>query len=114
MHFYLGLKHKHTRTDRGEELNVTHGQDKSYLKILDRVTLVAGIAGPFTAIPQIYKIFSTHIATGVSATSWILMFVTTAPWIFYGIAHKDKTIIASFTLWQIANLLVIIGAIMYH
>lgn len=114
MHFYLGLKHKHLREDHGEEPKVSHGQDKKYLKALDRITLVAGIAGPFTVIPQIYKIFSTHIATGVSATSWILMFITTAPWIFYGIAHKDKTIMISFTLWQVANLLVIIGAFMYR
>jgi hypothetical protein len=41
------------------------------------------------------------------------MFIVTFPWILYGLAHKDKTIIASFILWEVANLLVVIGVLRY-
>ena len=115
MHFHLGLKHKRVRHEkevRGE-VSVPATANLRYVKVLDRITFIAGVVGPFTVLPQIYDIFTTHQATGVSVTAWVLMFVVTLPWIFYGIAHKDKSIIWSFILWEIANLLVIVGALMY-
>ena len=84
-----------------------------YIRFLDRLTFAAGVVGPFTVVPQIYEIFVRHQAQGVSVTSWSLMFIVTFPWIFYGIAHKDRAIISSFILWEVANVLVIIGALMY-
>lgn len=84
-----------------------------YLAFLDRLTFVAGVIGPFTVVPQIYSIFSTQSAAGVSATTWALIFIVTLPWVFYGIAHKEKSIIVSFTLWEIANLSVVIGVLLY-
>lgn len=84
-----------------------------YVRTLDRVTFAAGIVGPFTVLPQVYEIFSTQSAAGVSATSWALMFLVTLPWIFYGLAHRDRSIIISFTLWEIMNALVFVGALMY-
>ncbi len=117
MHIHLGLKHKRIRKE--QEMLSKKGlapklpPQTNYLIALDKITFVAGIVGPFTVIPQVYEIFSTHQANGVSATSWILMSVVTLPWIFYGIAHKDKTIIVSFILWEIVNLMVVAGALIY-
>jgi MtN3 and saliva related transmembrane protein len=105
---YLGMRHKHERQYH-EKLK----RDSRYIIFLDKLTFVAGVIGPFTVLPQIYSIFSTHSATGVSLSTWALIFVVTFPWILYGIAHKDKSIIASFTLWEVANLLVVIGVLMY-
>ncbi|MGI0006886.1 MAG: SemiSWEET family transporter [Nitrosotalea sp.] len=84
-----------------------------YVHFLDRITFFAGIVGPFTILPQVYEIFSTKNAKGVSLISWIMMFVVTLPWIFYGMAHKEKSIIISFILWEVVNLLVIVGILMY-
>ncbi len=117
MHMHLGLKHKRVRQER--EVLVQKGlasalpPQSSYSIALDKVTFVAGIIGPFTVLPQVYQIFSTHQAAGVSSMSWILMSIVTFPWIFYGVAHKDKTIIVSFILWEIVNLMVVAGALMY-
>lgn len=84
-----------------------------YIHLLDRVTFFAGIIGPFTVLPQIWQIFSTHAAGDVSLTSWALIFIVTLPWIFYGIAHKDRSIIVSFMLWEVANAVVVIGVLLY-
>ncbi len=116
MHFHLGLKHKHLRHEKeaqGEPSMPTEANPR-YIHFLDRVTFIAGVVGPFTVLPQIYQIFSTHQAAGVSVIAWLLMFIVTFPWIFYGVAHRDKTIIISFILWEIANALVVVGAMMYH
>jgi MtN3 and saliva related transmembrane protein len=107
MHF-LGQKHKHVRSD-------AHKAHKStpYKVFLDKLTFVVGVIGPFTVLPQIYTIFTTHSAKGVSLATWALIFIVTFPWILYGYAHKDKSIIVSFTLWEIVNLAVVIGVLKY-
>lgn len=107
MHF-LGLRHKH------EQTVASHGRKKTgYFLFLDRLTLVAGTVGPFTVVPQIYTIFSSRSASGVSLTTWILIFIVTFPWILYGAAHRDKVVMGSFILWEVVNLLVVIGVFLY-
>ena len=105
---YLGLRHKHERQIAKEDRHKTR-----YKVFLDKLTFVAGVIGPFTVLPQIYSIFVTKSATGVSLETWALIFIVTFPWILYGIAHKDKSIIVSFTLWEIVNLAVVVGVILY-
>ena len=105
---YLGLRHK------SEHQHVLDKPKKtSYLVFLDKLTFVAGVIGPFTVLPQIYSIFSTKSAQGVSFVTWLLIFIVTFPWILYGVAHKDKSIIVSFILWEVVNMTVVIGVLMY-
>jgi uncharacterized protein with PQ loop repeat len=105
---YLGLRYK------GEHKNSELDRPRTkYLIFLDKLTLIVGIVGPFTVLPQIYTIFSTKTASGVSFLSWLLIFIVTFPWILYGIAHKDKNIIICFILWEIVNLGVIVGVALY-
>ena len=104
---YLGLRHKH------ERLQIVKPRTK-YIIFLDKLTFIAGVIGPFTVLPQIYSIFATKSSTGVSLETWSLIFIVTFPWILYGIAHKDKSIIVSFTLWEVVNLAVVIGVLMYR
>ncbi len=106
---YLGLRHKHEHK-RG----INEPPQTSYVIFLDKLTFIVGIIGPFTVLPQIYSIFSTKSAAGVSMMTWLLIFIVTFPWILYGIAHKDKSIIVSFILWEVMNLSVVIGVILYH
>lgn len=115
MHFHLGLKHKIERRlkDALGKQKVPAGLSPRYVHFLDRITFFAGVIGPFTVLPQVYEIFSTKNASGVSLISWIMMFVVTLPWIFYGMAHKENSIIVSFILWEVVNLLVIVGILMY-
>lgn len=105
---YLGLRHKY---ERGQGLSKQ--QKSPYIIFLDKLTLVVGIIGPFTVLPQIYTIFSTQSAKGVSLATWSLIFLVTFPWILYGIAHKEKNIIISFILWEVVNLGVVIGVLLY-
>ncbi len=106
---HLGLRHKYER-----QTGLKKRIKTPYIAFLDRLTFVAGIIGPFTVLPQIYSIFSTHSATGVSLMTWALIFIVTFPWILYGVAHKDKSIIVSFILWEVVNLAVVVGVLMYR
>jgi uncharacterized protein with PQ loop repeat len=105
---YLGLRHKYERKQRLKP------QRKSrYITFLDKLTFVVGIIGPFTVLPQIYTIFSTQSAKGVSLATWSLIFIVTFPWILYGMAHKERSIIVSFALWEVVNLAVVVGVLLY-
>lgn len=105
---YLGMRHKYER-----RTGVKKTKKSAYVTFLDKVTFVVGVIGPFTVLPQIYTIFSSHSAEGVSLVTWLLMFIVTLPWVFYGAAHKEKSIVVSFTLWEIVNMTVVIGVLMY-
>jgi uncharacterized protein with PQ loop repeat len=105
---YLGLRNKYER-----EQGLKPQQKSSYIVFLDKLTFIVGVIGPFTVLPQTYTIFSTKSASGVSLTTWILIFIVTFPWILYGLAHKEKNIIVSFILWEVVNLSVVIGVLLY-
>lgn len=106
---YLGLRHKYERRTGAKKT-----AKSPYIAFLDKLTFIVGVIGPFTVVPQIYGIFSTHSADGVSLATWLLIFIVTFPWILYGIAHKEKSIIVSFILWEVANFLVVLGVLLYR
>jgi len=105
---YLGMRHKLERKQA-----TLKRPKSSYIIFLDKLTFVAGVVGPFTVLPQIYSIYHSHSAVGVSLATWLLIFIVTFPWILYGVAQKDKSIIVSFTLWEVVNLTVVIGVLLY-
>lgn len=106
---YLGLRHKYERRQ-----GLKTESRSPYITFLDKLTFVVGVIGPFTVLPQIYSIFSSKSAAGVSLATWTLIFIVTFPWILYGIAHKEKSIIVSFALWEVVNLLVVVGVLTYR
>lgn len=106
MHF-LGQRHKTQRKETGEK------KRSPYIVFLDKMTFIIGVIGPFVVVPQIWSIFSTQSAEGVSLMTWLLMFIVTFPWVLYGLAHRDAAIITSFTLWEIANATVVVGVLLY-
>lgn len=116
MHIHLGLKHKSIRKELAAQglPSVPKDANPRYIHFLDRLTFFAGVVGPFTVLPQIYQIFSTQSAADVSLVSWSLIFIVTFPWIFYGVAHKDRSIIVSFILWEVANAAVVLGILIYR
>ena len=75
--------------------------------------MIFSVIMPATTIPQIYKIFYYKTATGISLSMWVLYCVAVIPWLLYGIVHKAKPIIVLNVLWLIAQVIIIIGVLMY-
>lgn len=107
-----GLIHRHKH--RRRNVPPVRGSSRLWKMFLDRVTMVAGILGPVMVTPQIYAIYSTHVATGVSALSWFSFALLDVPFIAYGMLHEDRPIVTTYTLFCIANMAVAIGAILYR
>ena len=83
-------------------------------RVLDRVIYIASFAGPMTATPQIYQIFSTQSAAGVSIWGWLMGLGFSAIWITYALVYKIKPILVAQSLWIIVDLSLITGILMYN
>ncbi len=103
-----GLHHYHLRK-RG----IVASRDTWAVKILDRLIFVVGALGPIMTLPQLYGIWVTRQAEGVSLISWSSYFVFSMIWILYGVVHKEKPIIYTYTLWFVIEGLIIIGILLY-
>lgn len=82
-------------------------------RVLDRTIFIASLVGPMTAMPQIYQIFSTQTAAGVSIWSWIMGLGFGAIWITYALFYKIKPVLIQQCLWIMIDLIIITGIFMY-
>lgn len=105
-----GLHHFHYRKRLAELKSLS----KNPLhRFLDRIIYAVGIIGPIMTIPQVMKIFMEKSAQGVSLVSWISYTINSIIWVLYGVVHKEKPIILTFSLWVVLDLIIVIGTIMY-
>lgn len=81
--------------------------------MIDRVMMVASIIHPLTTIPQVYEIFSTQNASGVSLLTWLGFMAIGVIFLTYGIAHRLTPFIVNQVIWFALDLLIIIGIILY-
>ena len=93
-----------------EEAN-TH--DQSLLALLDRIVIVMGVLNLLATMPQLLTIYLHKNAGGVSSLSWGYYFVFTAVLLTYGILHKDKPIIATYSGSTIMYFAIFVGSILY-
>lgn len=106
-HFHL---HKRHRTQHGEPF---HSTDR-LKKYVDRTCYFFSILMPLTTIPQIHLIYSEHEVSGVSLSMWILYCIGVIPFFLYGIIHKERQLVILNSLWMIAQVVVIVGILMYR
>lgn len=94
-----------------KRFHLTHTVEKH---ILDRTIYIASFAGPMTAMPQIYSIFASQSAVGVSIWSWILGLGFSFIWIAYALFYKIKPILVAQSLWVMIDIIIIVGIMMYN
>jgi uncharacterized protein with PQ loop repeat len=100
--------HKRIRASLGK-----YPHPNFWVRILDKVVLVAGVLGPLMVTPQIWKIYSTQTALGVAPVSWFAFAFFDIAFITYGIVHRTYPIMITYTLFFVMNLTVAFGAVMY-
>jgi uncharacterized protein with PQ loop repeat len=74
---------------------------------------VAAIAHPLMAAPQIYKLYSTQEAAGLSVWMWVAWLLLGLVFTAYGIAHKLTPYIFMQILWLSVDIVMITGILMY-
>ncbi|MDO8548460.1 MAG: PQ-loop domain-containing transporter [bacterium] len=111
MHHHPSVRKRLPAARHGRE---PYPSQRFWFRVLDRIVLAAGIVAPVFTLPQIVLIYSTHSAAGVSALTWGVYALLDIPWILYGIAHRERPIVYTYTLWLVANAVVAVGAIVYQ
>jgi MtN3 and saliva related transmembrane protein len=81
--------------------------------VFDKIAYIAGVGMAVMTAPQIWKIFTTQNASGVSVFTWSMYTVGSAFWLCYGVVHRDKPIIVTNAVATSLQLVIVIGAILY-
>ena len=104
-----------SRTNAHRHLAKKHRaiQVKKSARWVDRATYLVAIIEPIITIPQVYAIWSTRNASGVSILSWSGYWLFGIIWLYYGIIHRDKAIITYNVLYLITEALILAGALLY-
>jgi uncharacterized protein with PQ loop repeat len=71
------------------------------------------IATMVMTIPQVWTIWASHQAAGVSPLSWGAYLVSAALWLAYGLERRDRTIYLPCIGWIALDAAVIAGALVY-
>lgn len=83
------------------------------MRLLDAVVTAVGVLGPILTLPQTFKIYIGHDASGVSLITWGAYVAFSLPWILYGYMHRERPIVITYILWLIVDSSVFIGALIY-
>jgi len=98
---------------RAKLLTDPYPHPKLGVKLLDKMVLGVGVAGPVVTLPQIFKIMQTRSAAGIAIETWGLFAVFDLVWIAYGYVHKATPILITYILWLIVNSAVVLTALHY-
>ena len=108
----LGLYHFHKRK-RIHQGYESHHHPEISKRLIDKLIYVVAVLGPIMTIPQLIKIWVDKNAAGVSVLSWSSYLVIAIFWLIYGIVHKEKPLIITYTLWIILEAFIVIGVTLY-
>lgn len=60
---------------------------------LEIIGLIAGALSCFTFVPQIFKTYQTRSVKDVSLSTFVIIFISTLIWLYYGIEKNAPSII---------------------
>lgn len=86
---------------------------RDYKKITEKVALVAGVLQPLMTVPQVWKVYSTQTASGLSIWTWAGYSILGLAFLAYGLAHHLKPVWITQILWFTLQVSVVIGILIY-
>jgi len=108
-----GLHHFHKRK-RIHQKHEPYPHPNKLKRFIDKFIYVVSIIGMVFTIPQITKIWIGKTAAGVSLISWVSYLFGAVFWLAYGILHKEKPIIFSYSIWILLEISIILGILVYR
>ncbi len=109
---FKGLHHFHKRK-RIYQNHEPYPHPNKLKNAMDKMIYFVGLSGPIMTIPQLFKIWVERSTSGVAEITWVAFLIIAVFWLAYGILHKEKPIIITYTGWLIMDALILIGLILY-
>jgi uncharacterized protein with PQ loop repeat len=88
-------------------------QAKDYRQTSELLAFYVGIIMPFSSLPQLYNIYTTHRVGGLSIITWGINLLGGSFILTYGILHRIKPVYYPQMLWMTVQTLTIIGILKY-
>ena len=70
-------------------------------------------AYPFTAIPQLDKVYITHDVSSLALSSWVLYVIFGSVFVVYAFSKRLKPLIIEGLLWLLIYLLMVIAILIF-
>lgn len=102
MPIVLYHKHKHNKHKKRVKLST-----------VDKLMYFVSFAYPFTAIPQIYKVYATQDVSSLALSSWLLYVIFGSIFVVYAISKRLTPLIIEGLLWVTIYILMVIAILCY-
>ncbi len=76
--------------------------------------LGAAVIHPFSSLPQIWKIYTTHDVTSLSLATWLGYSLIGIIFLSYALVHKIKPLILTQALWFGMDGAIILGILLFR
>lgn len=77
---------------------------EKFLRVLSVVTMLM-------TVPQVWAVWSSRGAAGVSLLSWGAYLFSACLWFIYGLRKRDKTIYLACIGWIVLDAAIVVGAL---
>ena len=84
-----------------------------WIALFDRLVVIMGVVNLFATLPQVLEIWSGKNASGVSSISWGYYSAFSLVLLMYGLVHKEKPIVITYTGAVILYAAIFIGSVVY-
>jgi uncharacterized protein with PQ loop repeat len=78
---------------------------------LEKLLRMLSVLTMLMTVPQVFAVWTSASATGVSLISWSAYLVSAALWFVYGIRKRDKTIYLACIGWILLDVAIVAGVI---
>ncbi len=82
-------------------------------RFLDKIMLGVALIGPLATLPQVYQVFMTQDAKGLSIFTWTVWTVFSIIWLLYGMLHKETPIVLSNLISIVLQSAVVVAILLY-
>lgn len=104
--------HLHTRR-RVHQKKERYPHPNKLKHFVDHLIYVVSIFVPTMTFLQVYKIYETRTADGISTLAFSGYFLANLVWLLYGVLHKEKPIVIMYILLALFNASIVVGTIIY-
>ena len=77
--------------------------------VLEKTLGVMSIATLLATVPQVFNVWSSRNASGVSLISWVAYFVAACLWMIHGVRRRDRSIYLPCIGWILLDAAIVIG-----
>lgn len=108
-----GLHHLHLQRRLREIAGRPHKHTSASARGLDRIMYVTALVSPLVLVPQVMQLYRTHDTSGISISTWALLFVINALWTAYSVVHREWQLFLTSFLMGALDVVIVVGILSF-